>query len=120
MNALSVVTMYIGIVNAPLYCGGTYDLGDAWLALPVEEYLSGRARCGDEFAVYTEGELMILPARDAGLFGDHCVMQTDGSCADIVADLPRHIFQWRGTSHTARVFNLSALKRKAIRYGLSR
>lgn len=95
-----VITWYAVATGAPLYCGGTVDPGEAWLALPVEAYASGEVACGDLFAVWSEGELMFLPARDAGPFGPYCVMD-EGQCVDILADLPRHVFPGQGLSAPA-------------------
>jgi len=102
MIAWGYITWYTATVGTPLYCGGTYDPGSAWLALPVEEY--NHAKCGDLFAVWVDGELMYLPALDAGTFGDNCVRRRDG-CHPIPADLPRHLFHWRWRSVRGYVIN---------------
>jgi len=113
MNAAlwGVVTWYVASIGAPLYCGGTYQTGEAWLALPVEAYESGEARCGDLFAVWTDGELVYLPARDAGPFGRYCV-EAGGQCLDILADLPRHAFPGRRLSRRAYVVNSQPLRER--------
>jgi hypothetical protein len=98
------ITWYLAITGSPLYCGGTYDSGDAWLAVPVEHYQSGQVHCGDLVALHTGDGLLYLPARDAGAFGPYCVR--DGpACHDIVADLPRHTFPGPGLSRPAYIVN---------------
>ena len=102
--AFGYITWYVAAIGTPLFCGGVYDPSAAWLALPVEEYLSGRARCGDLYAVWVDGDLAFLPALDAGGFGDHCVLRADG-CHDIPADLPQHLFRWCWRSRRGYVIN---------------
>ena len=100
-----VITWYVALVGAALFCGGTYDLDDAWLALPVEEFTTaGRAQCGDVYAVWMGGELLYLPARDAGGFGSYCVQDGD-TCLDIVADIPQHVFPGPGLSIPGYIIN---------------
>ena len=97
-----VITWYTALAGAALYCGGEYDPGEAWIALPIEAYTSGAVQCGDLFAVWSDGELVYLPARDAGPFGPYCVRR-DGACEDIVADLPRHVYPGEGLSAPAYI-----------------
>ena len=102
--AFGVLTWYVAVTGSPLYCGGEYDPGEAWLAVPVEAYENGEVQCGDRFAVWTDGHLRYLPALDAGAFGPYCVH--DGpACHDIVADLPRHIYAGTGLSRPAYIVN---------------
>jgi len=102
--AVGVITWYIAAAGSPLYCGGEYDPGASWLAVPVEHYQSGEITCGDLFALWTEGELLYLPARDAGPFGAYCVRDGE-ACVDIVADLPRHVYAGPGLSQPAYIVN---------------
>lgn len=99
-----VLTFYSAQEGDLLYCGGAYEQSGRWLALPVEAYQSGLAACGDMFAVWSEGMILYLPARDAGGFGPYCVMD-GGECVDIVADLPEHSFPWQGLSRAGYVVN---------------
>jgi len=105
-----VITWYMA--TGPLFCGGSYDPGEAWLAMPVEAYESGEVQCGDLFAVWADGQLRYLPALDAGAFGPFCVMD-GGSCVDIVADLPRHVFPGKRLSRRGYVVN-SELARERL------
>jgi len=102
--AVGVVTWYLAATGSPLYCGGEYGVGGAWLAVPVEQYRSGEVRCGDLFAVWADGDLRYLPALDAGPFGAYCVMDGE-DCHPIVADLPRHVYAGPGLSQPAYIIN---------------
>lgn len=103
-SAYGMITWYIAATGTALFCGGEYSAREAWLAVPVEAYQSGEVQCGDLFAVWSGGELRYLPARDAGPFGAFCVM--DGAdCHAIVADLPRHVYDYGGLSAPAYVVN---------------
>ena len=106
-----VVTWYVAATGAPLYCGGTYQTGESWLALPVEAYERGEVQCGDVFAVWTDGKLLYLPARDAGPFGPYCV-EAGGQCLDILADLPRHAFPGRRLSRRPYIMNSQPLRER--------
>lgn len=95
-----VVTLYVAAVGMPLFCGAEYDTATPWLALPIERYENGEVACGDLFAVWSDGQLLWLPALDAGPFGAYCVRDGD-RCPAIVADLPEHVFAWPGLSRQA-------------------
>lgn len=105
------ITWYVAAIGTVLFCGGTYDPAEAWLAMPVEAYESGEVRCGDMFAVWTDGYLRYLPALDAGPFGAYCVMDGE-ECVPIVADLPRHVFPSKGLSRRAYVVNSERLRKR--------
>jgi len=108
------ITWYVAAIGTPLFCGGSYNPAAAWLALPVEVYESGEVRCGDIFAVWSDGQLHYLPARDAGPFALNCVV--DGSeCVPIVADLPRHVFGGKRLSRRGYVVNTMPLRERMER-----
>jgi hypothetical protein len=98
---LSLITMYAGPIGAPLYCS-TPDSPLAfspstqpWIAIPVEQFKSEQAVCGDLYylRIYLlDGSTRSLMARayDAGPFSRFCVVQSDGSCPSIAADIPAY------------------------------
>lgn len=106
------ITFYYGdaFEGQPLYCGGRYseDTGP-WLALPVELYEQGLARCGDLIWVMGDqwDEPMIARALDAGYLSDYRIFD---SGLPFVADLPRYWREGRPTC-TGWLVNLSAIER---------
>jgi len=87
----------------PLYCdqfmpGLTYSENtEPWIALDIEEYKSGRVKCGDEFLlVFESGEKLRVRALDAGTFQGYYVSTWPE--LDIVVDLPEHLFPAEGLS----------------------
>lgn len=99
------VTMYTGTISAPLYCGGTYNPAQSWVAY---DFAVNGGQCGDIIRITTlDGTVYEYPARDSGKFGHHCVMQQDGTCPRIALDVPGHIKWFPGLSTLTRVVNLS-------------
>jgi hypothetical protein len=65
---IGVLTFYAGpYVGQPLRCGGTYDTTHAWIAVDIDAL---GWKCGD------------------------WVQVTVGDDVPIIADLPRHVWQW--------------------------
>lgn len=98
--ATIIATMYAGpYVGMPLYCSTPQnplffdDTTPSWLALPVEDYVSGAVECGDPYEItfhLPDGttQTKVLLALDAGPFSKYCVRQADGSCPHIAVDVP--------------------------------
>lgn len=114
---LTVVTIYNALHGAPLYCDRpatpyryTPDML-RWLALDVEEYTTGRARCGDTVLVIVDGVIHSYLALDAGRFADHCVMQRSGACYGIAVDIPAELAPFKGLSAVGWVMNSSRRSR---------
>lgn len=115
MTTLAVValTVYAGpYVNQPLYCGGVYTTTTApWVAMPIRDY-GITWECGDTIGILADGEVRTFLALDAGPFGAYCVMQPDGSCPEIGADVPKpHWWKPGKLSTIGMVYNVSALQR---------
>jgi len=112
---IGVLTMYAGeFVGQPLYCddgvGMVYADRLAFIALPVSEFQSGRAQCGDNVHVTIEGQSFWAQALDAGPLEKYYVEQFGD--LPIVADVPRHMWSWApDISGTGQVFNESAFNR---------
>ena len=90
---VGVITRYNAEPGDPLKCfpAGDVRYGDPttpYLALDIQG-LGETWQCGDEGLAYIEG---YPPVRvlvfDSGRFKGKCVMQLDGSCPDIIGDLP--------------------------------
>jgi hypothetical protein len=117
MQASVVATWYIALAGAPLFCGGVYDTEAIWIALPVEEYEITWS-CGDLIAIGFVGEdgyitWLLVRVRDTGPFGKHCVVQMDGSCVSIGADIPWHLWPIEGVlSAPVVVINITAEVKK--------
>jgi len=113
---IGVVTWYSAATGDPLYCGGEYTSSQQWLALPVEMYQGGETQCGDMFAIWQDGNLMYLPALDAGGFGPYCVRDEEGECHDIIADLPRHVYPTgEGRSFRGYIINSQRAREEMVR-----
>ena len=124
MEALIIATMYAApFVGQPLYCSTPSNPLDyspstpPWVALPVEDYQSGRVWCGDLMLIrfhLSDGTTSILLARayDAGPFASYCVRQADGSCPSIGVDVPVYFWPGEGTSAWAEVVDLTAVARE--------
>ena len=117
MLEILAVTMYAGqYVGQSTFCGAMYGDG---IALPIETH-GTEWECGNLIAIWTEdrnGQERFTFARalDAGPFGNHCVMQPDGFCASIVADVPINLWP-HGSDTSARVTywqNITAKAREA-------
>ncbi len=110
-------TAYGGeFVGQPLACS-TWDMPlyydhktPRWLALPY----GSDFECWDR--IYIQGMGMFY-ALDTGPFGDNCVMQPDGRCLPILADVPVIHADWK-LSTTGTMINLSALARECRARGL--
>jgi len=130
MSRLIAAAMWIGVatrygldspriyLNNPLSCdrgdGKCYsEAMEPWVALPVREY-GIRWECGDVMLLFYEGgEISRLRALDTGPFGKHCVMQLDGTCPAIVADVPNYHFPfYPDLSRLVTMVNLSHLERE--------
>ena len=114
---VGVLTMYAGeFVGQPLYCddgvGMVYADRLAFIALPVSEFESGRAECGDRIRIYfSNGETIEAVALDAGPFKDLCVMY-GAECIKIIADIPMHLWSYHDEiSHRGKIVNLNMVKR---------
>lgn len=105
-----MVTVYAGpYVGGPLYCGGAYDpkRTDGWVALDIEAYRSGTARCGDWIELtFPDGQVLRAPAMDAGTFGGHWI--ADYPDLPIGADIPQHLSVFPGLSSPATMRNVTA------------
>ena len=120
---LAVATWYLHpFVGRPLFCSTpaqplTYDAAAApWIALAIED---DTWRCGDlVILTFANGDVLVATVQDAGPFGDHCVLQLDGTCARIAADVPWHLWPEAlsgDLSAGVRVINVSAEARSANR-----
>jgi hypothetical protein len=112
---VGVITTYAGkYVNQPLYCdngtGMIYASDLPFIALPVTEFESGRARCGDQVRVTINGQAFYAQALDAGPLENYRVEQFGD--LPIVADIPAHLWQFApDISGVGSVFNESAFNR---------
>lgn len=93
----------------PLYCGGLYEESENFIALPVSLYESDQVQCGDVVRVTINGVSFWSLAMDAGPFGH---LRVDQWNANIVADVPEHLWPGPGISASGSVFNLSAFNRE--------
>jgi len=114
---VGVLTVYIDpFVGRPLYCdrgnGMIYADNLAFIALPVGEFESGRAVCGDQVRVTVNGQPFYAQALDAGPLEKYRVTQFGD--VPIVADVPKHLWQFApDISGVGSVFNESAFNRAA-------
>jgi hypothetical protein len=112
---VGVITTYAGkYVNQPLYCdrgtGLIYAADLAFIALPVSEFESGRAECGDWVRVVVNGRPFYAQALDAGPLEKYRVEQFGN--LPIIADVPAHLWQFApDISGVGSVFNESAFNR---------
>ena len=129
MEAVTViVTMYAApFIGQPLYCSTPDNplyyspSTPAWAAFPVEKYQDGSILCGALYLLrihLSDGTTrsIIVRAYDAGPFASYCVMQRDGSCPSIAADVPVYFWPVEGISAWAEVTNLSAVARERGMY----
>ena len=105
------LTIYAGpYVGQPLFCGGYYDdASPPWVAMPYRD-LGVTWECGDRIGILADGELRVFTAMDAEPFGAYCVMQPDGECLGIGADVPKHL-AWFYGSTTGRVWNVTWMQK---------
>lgn len=114
---IGVITTYAGkYVGQPLYCdrgtGMIYADDLAFIALPVSEFESGRAECGDDVRVTINGQSFWAQALDAGPLEKYRVAQFGD--VPIVGDVPTHLWSWApAISAKGSVFNESAFNRAA-------
>ena len=112
---VGVLTTYAGkYIGQPLYCdrgnGMVYADRLAFIALPVGEFESGRAVCGDQVRVTVNGQPFYALALDAGPLEKYRVTQFGD--VPIVGDVPRHLWAHApDISGTGSVFNESAFNR---------
>jgi len=113
------MTMYTGPVGAPLYCSTpsnplTYSpFTTPFIALPAKLYQSGAVECGDLYLLrFADGTTITARAYDAGPLSLYCVMQPDGTCPPIYADVPRHLWPVEGISGWVEVSPISQWARK--------
>lgn len=110
-----VITTYAGkYVGQPLYCdrgtGMIYAADLDFIALPVSEFESGRAECGDQVRVVVNGQAFYARSLDAGPLENYHVEQFGD--LPIVADVPAHLWQFApDISGAGSVFNESAFNR---------
>ena len=115
VTLIGVLTTYAGqYVGEPLYCdrgqGLTYRDDIAFIALPVLEFGSGRAQCGDWVRVTVNGDSFWAQALDAGPLELYHVEQFGR--LPIVGDVPRHLWTHSpDISGLGSVFNESAFNR---------
>lgn len=100
------ITMYIP--HGPVtFCGQMVDeMASPWVAMPYRDH-GITWQCGDSIGLWSDGKLHVYPALDTGPFGAFCVMQPDGTCPSIAADVPEPWTWFGGTSTTGRVFNMT-------------
>lgn len=114
---VGVITTYAGqYVGQPLYCdrgtGMIYADNLDFIALPVGEFESGRAECGDWVRVTIQGQSFWAQALDAGPLEKYRVEQF--GTLPIVGDVPSHLWDWKpAISATGSIFNESAFNRAA-------
>ena len=123
-----IITMYAApFIGQPLYCSMPDNplyyspSTPPWIALPVEDYQSGKVQCGDLMYIrfkLSDGSTSTLMARalDAGPFASYCVRQLDGSCPSIAADVPVYWWPVEGISAWAEVIDLTAEAEKRGMY----
>ena len=108
MARIVIATWYVAAAGAPLFCGGTYNPSETWVALPQ----GGDWECGQLVALhFLDGSVLVARVRDTGPFGAYCVIQPDGSCIRIGVDVPRHAWPREfGGKRSAAIwmFNISA------------
>lgn len=112
-----VVTMYDNShAGNPLYCDTgctnlTYRDDLSFVAIPVELYSQGWL-CGDDIIIFSDGgKRLYSKSYDAGPFGNNCVMQENGECLPILADIPEHLWPYNGISKAASILNVSLANR---------
>jgi len=105
MARIVVATWYVAHVGASLFCGGTYDTSETWVALPLE----ADWECGEPIALhFQDGAVLVAPVRDTGPFRAYCVIQPDGACPSIGADVPKHVWPVEGKrSALVEIVNLA-------------
>jgi len=112
---IGILTTYAGsYVGEPLYCdngsGMIYAADLDFIALPVSEYESGRAVCGDLVRVVVNGRSFYAQALDAGPLEKYRVEQFGD--LPIVGDVPEHLWEFApDISGVGSVFNESAFNR---------
>lgn len=106
---IGVATVYtlLSWGGNPLFCGGVYDRDTKpWVALDVNHYLGGHAKCGDlMLLVFKNGTSLLARAMDAGPLSKHYVKQW-GKHLPIVVDVPEHLKTFPGISIPVRMYNL--------------
>lgn len=120
---VGVATIYAGaFVGQPLYCDDGAGLIYAedtmpWVALDVNEFKSGCAKCGDVILLeFEDGSTLRARALDAGRFEGYYV--ADWPELAIVVDVPEHLAPFEGTSSVVTVTNLTAVVRERLEYYL--
>lgn len=99
--------LFCSTPEVPLYYAPTTS---PWVALPFRDY-GITWQCGDLIYLrFANGDTLMARALDAGPFGAYCVMQPDGECLDIVADMPIY---WTDAklSMVGEAINISAVAR---------
>jgi len=115
VTLVGVLTTYAGrYVGQQLYCdrgqGLTYRDDISFVALPVTEYESGRAECGDTLRGTVNGTPFWALALDAGPLEKYHVKQFGSR--PIVGDVPVHLWEHsHDISGLGSVFNMSAFNR---------
>lgn len=104
---IGVATVYM-LLGGPLFCGGTYDVNsESWIALDINQYSNGFARCGDIILLtFPDGKPIIARAMDAGPLSKFHV-----DCwgyIPIVVDIPEHIKTFNGLSSPVKMYNITA------------
>lgn len=115
VTAIGVLTTYAGqYVGEPLYCdngtGLVYDDSRPFVALPVMQYESGLAQCGDWVLVTTGDYVFWAQALDAGPLEKYRVTQFGDW--PIIADVPEHVWPYeKYISAQGVLFNEGAFNR---------
>lgn len=116
-----IITRYDGADQDPLRCATRNnqlyygdDTDTPWIALDIKG-LGDLWKCGDEGILFLSGypplRVVVL---DSGAFGDHCVIQPDGQCIAIVADIPTRFAPFAPDLSVRGSFVLVPVSRRAM------
>jgi hypothetical protein len=114
-SIIGVATVYM-LIGGPLFCGGIYDINSKpWVALDINQYLNGSARCGDIILLqFPHRKYILARAMDAGPLRGFHVEQWGP--IPIIVDVPEHIKTFKGISSPVKMYNITAGCRNG--YGL--
>lgn len=115
-----LVTMYGGsFEGGPLFCSTPSEPlffstdTQPWIALPIEDFTSGKVMCGDLYYLrFENGQTLMARALDAGPFAMYCVRQVDGSCPSIRMDVPVYFWPVDGISAWVEAYPISQWARE--------
>lgn len=112
---LGIATWYAGaFIGQPLYCdtgvGLIYSTSTPpWVALSVDLYKSGWARCGDRIKIEGKDWSIVVLALDAGPL--HRFYIEDFPDQSILVDIPKHLVPFDTMSSEVKVRNLDSSRR---------